>query len=326
MRPIFFVLFLFMVFQCSSDNGSSQDNGIDYREEMRSFVIEISKFSKSQNPDFIVIPQNGHELLSLNGEPDGRPASNYLDAIDALGQEDLFYGYEGEDIPTKPKDITYINDFLKIGESNKKTILVTDYISIPAGVDDSFSKNSSLGYISFAAYSRSLSTIPSYPVTIRNENSSDITSISQAKNFLYLLDDGEFEKKDSILHTISQTNYDVVIMDAFYDTTIFSTSDLDIIKIKKNGGKRLLIAYMSIGEAGDFRYYWKDEWKPGTPSWLDDENPNWEGNFKVKYWDSDWQKYIYGNEESYLQKILDAGFDGVYLDIIDAFWYYENQE
>jgi len=34
---------------------------------------------------------------------------------------------------------------------------------------------------------------------------------------------------------------------------------------------------------------------------------------------------IYGNNNSYLKKILDAGFDGVYLDIIDAFEYFENQ-
>ena len=36
-----------------------------------------------------------------------------------------------------------------------------------------------------------------------------------------------------------------------------------------------------------------------------------------------WQNIIYGNESSYLTKISDAGFDGVYLDIIDAFEYYE---
>lgn len=34
---------------------------------------------------------------------------------------------------------------------------------------------------------------------------------------------------------------------------------------------------------------------------------------------------IYGNNNSYVKKILDAGFDGVYLDIIDAFEYFENQ-
>ena len=37
-----------------------------------------------------------------------------------------------------------------------------------------------------------------------------------------------------------------------------------------------------------------------------------------------WQNIIYGNESSYLTKIIEAGFDGVYRDIIDAFEYYEN--
>lgn len=37
-----------------------------------------------------------------------------------------------------------------------------------------------------------------------------------------------------------------------------------------------------------------------------------------------WQAIIYGNDNSYLKKIIDAGFDGVYLDIIDAFEYFTN--
>ena len=37
----------------------------------------------------------------------------------------------------------------------------------------------------------------------------------------------------------------------------------------------------------------------------------------------EWQDIVFGNDESYLKKILDAGFDGVYLDIIDAFEYFE---
>jgi len=56
---------------------------------------------------------------------------------------------------------------------------------------------------------------------------------------------------------------------------------------------------------------------------LEEENPNWEGNYKVRYWEPEWQDIIYGNDSSYLKKILDAGFDGVYLDIIDAFEYFE---
>jgi hypothetical protein len=31
----------------------------------------------------------------------------------------------------------------------------------------------------------------------------------------------------------------------------------------------------------------------------------------------------YGNQDSYINKIVSAGFDGVYLDIIDAFEYFE---
>ena len=81
---------------------------------------------------------------------------------------------------------------------------------------------------------------------------------------------------------------------------------------------------MSIGEAEDYRYYWDSDWEPGHPSWIEEENPDWPGNYKVKYWNSSWQDIIYGNGDSYLQKILDQGFDGVYLDIIDAYEYFEN--
>lgn len=86
-----------------------------------------------------------------------------------------------------------------------------------------------------------------------------------------------------------------------------------------------MIAYMSIGEAEDYRYYWQTEWEINPPSWLAEENPNWPGNYKVRYWDLAWQEIIYGNDNSYLKKILDAGFDGVYLDIIDTFEYFETQ-
>jgi cysteinyl-tRNA synthetase len=80
---------------------------------------------------------------------------------------------------------------------------------------------------------------------------------------------------------------------------------------------------MSIGESEDYRYYWQASWNTAKPEWMNAENPDWPGNFKVKYWHTEWQSIIYGNDGSYLKKILDAGFDGVYLDIIDAFEFYE---
>ncbi|MCF0041372.1 endo alpha-1,4 polygalactosaminidase [Dyadobacter fanqingshengii] len=103
----------------------------------------------------------------------------------------------------------------------------------------------------------------------------------------------------------------------------FTAAEVEQLRKKANGGKRLVICYMSIGEAEDYRYYWQENWTKNPPEWIAAENPDWPGNYKVKYWNEEWQGLIYKNQHSYLNKIIAAGFDGVYLDIIDAFEYFE---
>jgi cysteinyl-tRNA synthetase len=107
--------------------------------------------------------------------------------------------------------------------------------------------------------------------------------------------------------------------------------DIRSLRQKAGGGGRLVICYLSIGEAESYRYYWDRSWdgnrdgRPdaGAPEWLAGENPDWQGNYKVRYWDAGWQAILFGSGESYLDQILSRGFDGVYLDIIDAFEYFE---
>ena len=94
------------------------------------------------------------------------------------------------------------------------------------------------------------------------------------------------------------------------------------MKRKPNGSRRIVLAYMSIGEAEDYRFYWREDWSRSTPSWLDSENPDWPGNYKVRFWDPNWQNLVFGGPDAYLDRILGAGFDGVYLDIVDAFEFY----
>ena len=105
----------------------------------------------------------------------------------------------------------------------------------------------------------------------------------------------------------------------------FDVNDIRRLRQKVNGGRRHVICYMSVGEAETYRYYWKNAWNTDKPEWLEDENPYWPGNYKVKYWYDEWQEIIYKGESSFLDRIIDAGFDGVYLDIIDAFEYFELQ-
>ena len=46
-------------------------------------------------------------------------------------------------------------------------------------------------------------------------------------------------------------------------------------------------------------------------------------NYKVRYWDPAWQAILFGTPgEAYLDRILAQGFDGIYLDIIDAFYFW----
>lgn len=112
------------------------------------------------------------------------------------------------------------------------------------------------------------------------------------------------------------------------DATAFRPADVALMKTRPDGGSKKVISYMSIGEAETYRYYWQKPWSKAKtkPAWLDDENPAWEGNFKVRFWDPEWQAVILGSPGAYLDRIIAAGFDGVYLDIIDAFEYWRDDK
>ncbi len=326
MKKIFFFLFFVgLFFSCGIDSSSNDSEKVNYREEMRNFVESISKYAKDKKENFIVITQNGIELITKNGEPDGEIAKNYVDSLDGVAQEDLFYGYENDNEPTPEEESNYLNDFLKRIKNEGKKVLVVDYCWDKEKIDDSYQKNESHGYISTATC-RELDCIPKYPSQPFNVNDDDINSLKDAKNFLYLINPQNFSTKEEFLEALENTDFDILIIDAFFENQLLASEDVNRLKKKANGGKRLVISYMSIGEAEDYRYYWKDEWNDNPPEWLDEENPDWKGNYKVKYWMKDWQNIIYGNSDSYLDKILSSGFDGVYLDIIEAFEYFEEKE
>lgn len=122
---------------------------------------------------------------------------------------------------------------------------------------------------------------------------------------------------------IARTPYDLVVIDYSRDASAegaFSKADVARMKTKPDGTQRLLIAYMSIGEVEDYRYYWaQNGWnkKAKRPSWIGKENPEWLHNYTVKFWNQGWKDVIYAKPDSYLDKLIDAGFDGVYLDKID---------
>lgn len=322
---ILLVISFTLIQRCGSkNNNDEQPTTRDYRQDMRDFVQAISAYAKGINTNFIVISQNGHELLTQNGEATGTPASTYIGAINGVGREDLFYGYTGDNSATPDSEQNQMLLFLDIAENNGIEVLVTDYCWTRSYVEDSYNKNNARGYISFAADHRELDNIPSYPPNPYNVNVLNITSLAEAMNFLYLINPGSYSDKDAFLDALRSTNFDILLIDLFFsDSDSLTAGEIVSLKIKANDGSRLVIAYMSIGEAENYRYYWQTEWNTNPPSWLGEENPDWAGNYNVQYWNTNWKNIIYGNDNSYTKKILDAGFDGVYLDKIDAFENFE---
>ena len=294
-----FSMLLIASLSCSKDDDNEPPSGIDFKQEMRDFVIGISQYAKLNKSNFIIIPQNGIELVTDDGNETGTPNAAYLNAIDGNGQEDLFYGYDNDDVITPIATNTYLKAFLDVSRDAGNTILVTDYCSTHSKMDNSYSQNNLKNYISFAADHRELDNIPVYPTPVYEENNQVISSLGDAKNFLYLINPENYASKLAFINAITATSYDLLIMDLFFsDGSSFTSSEILQLKNKANGGKRLVISYMSIGEAENYRYYWQSSWTSNKPSWMGKENPDWAGNYKVWYWEKEWQDIIYGNDNS----------------------------
>lgn len=121
---------------------------------------------------------------------------------------------------------------------------------------------------------------------------------------------------------VAATPYDLMVIDYSRDGTAagaFEPAKVAQMQRKPDGQRRIVLAYLSIGEAEDYRFYWQRDWIAAPPAWLGPENPDWPGNYAVRYWDAAWQDLILGAPGAYLDAILANGFDGVYLDRIDAF-------
>jgi len=129
---------------------------------------------------------------------------------------------------------------------------------------------------------------------------------------------------------IAATDFDILVIDYSRDGSDAGRYTLtEMETMKTSGTSRQVLAYLSIGEAEDYRYYFEEEWtatltgQPAddAPDWLGRTNPDWAGNYKVQYWSEEWQEIVL----DYLDTIIDDGFDGVYLDIVDAWEYWSDE-
>ena len=84
-----------------------------------------------------------------------------------------------------------------------------------------------------------------------------VLAFSSARNALFLLNPGRFADRRALVAAICATDYDVVVLDASFDVgQPLSRFDVESLRSKPGGGKRVVLACVSIGEAEDSRDGW----------------------------------------------------------------------
>ncbi len=141
--------------------------------------------------------------------------------------------------------------------------------------------------------------------------------------------------KPANANLLASATHDLLVIDSSRDgTNAGRFSHDEIVRMKDGmGGRSVVVSYISIGEASDYRDYWHKNWTVGgeapgkltgkAPDWLGPLNPDWPESRKVRYWDKDWQKIIFNDKKTGdLDAIVKAGFDAAYLDIVDGYYFW----
>jgi len=142
--------------------------------------------------------------------------------------------------------------------------------------------------------------------------------LAAVEHWLYLID---VNLDEETVDLIVDSEHDMVVID-------FITSEREnrdyplaqlVADLQSAPHAKLVLAYIDIGEAESYRTYWQDDWHIGDPDWIVGVDPDgWEGNFPVAFWDDEWRE-IWLGKGGYIEAIVAAGFDGVYLDWVEAY-------
>lgn len=274
--------------------------------------MSISAYAKGLQPDFLIVPQNGVELAFVNQDQNDGLALDYIQAIDGVGVEELFFNGSRT---TTDERLSMLRELVQ-----SKVVLVSEFVEDDNKAAEAWLLNNQEGFLCFPRahdnYDYAL-----IPDTVPHEHAGDVLSLSDARNYLYLINNAQFQSKAEMLQALSQTNYDVLLLDLFFEDEAWTASEVDQLKVKANGGQRLVISYINIGSAEKFRYYWKKSWTLHHPLWVKKRYEGYDDEFWVKFWKKEWQEILYGNDDSYIKKIVDAGFHGAYLDNVEAYYF-----
>ncbi len=142
--------------------------------------------------------------------------------------------------------------------------------------------------------------------------------LAEVRRWFYMID---VNLGEEMVAQIAASDYELVVLDFIpseAENADFPMAEV-IDRLHEADVPKLVIAYIDIGQAEDYRTYWRPGWRIGDPDWIAGGDPDgWEGNFPVAFWRDEWRE-IWLGEYGYLRAIVEDGFDGVYLDWVEAY-------
>lgn len=297
------------------------DNVPNYRSELRSIVGELSTYGHGRNRDFLLLVRGGADLVTKAAReaawealsdksttatlPVGALQRAYIRAVDGIVLDGL---YCADDKPAAVEIRKARLDQLKPMVELGRRILSIDTCS---GADASRQAVTDK-VLQFTAADRRLQAIPTRPP---RENAEMQVSLAVARNLLVNLRSEPLDTKAEWLAKLRKSNHDLIIIDAFHrGSEPLTRAEVEALKFKHLGSRRLVLAAMSLTIANEDRFYWKKEWRPGNPAWLIRRLGD-SGDWQVDYWHADWKQVL----GQYFKGLVDLGFDGVMLEGLDVY-------
>ncbi len=82
------------------------------------------------------------------------------------------------------------------------------------------------------------------------------------------------------------------------------------------GRERTVLAYLDVGEAESYRWYWQEDWEVGSPEWIVAPDPDgWDENYPVAFWYDEWRDIMFNS----IDGLIADGYDGAYLDWLEVY-------
>ena len=397
--------------------------------KMQALIMELSIRAKDRNPGFQVIPQDTLQYAHIDGNADNPYDRNLLNLVDGWGIENFS--------PTTVSRLAKLTEMGKKGTANTNgsTLqVVAENQKIAAEHNLLWHPRLSAevyqspgignpGYMPIYTPSSNRYDIILDPIpagVAHTLNSTDVNTMMDAKNYLYMLSSGKYanwpaweadpasrldistnagylvpfaggrfqptgpaevvakaiadhgtewdffwvakgytqdEGRKAYIEQLAASQWDAFYIDAHYNMSALTKEEVEKLKRKPQGGRRLVIAYLSIGTTELYRWFADPAmidgtgnfmhgtvengtfiparerfWDMGIPNWMlwpayagqyaDEMTPLW--------WHPEWRDIIvrggspykstrfnhapFEDGRSSIDRIVDMGFDGVYLD------------